>query len=85
MAEHDASIWFTLARGADAEDGLIMIVQEVDDLHVMLLAMPVAPADGPLDWLWILQQVELDDHRGELERGVSFGNHSVMHRKRGVG
>ena len=47
--------------------GLVALVQEVDDDHVVLLAVAVAAADALLDALRVPGQVVVDDQRAELE------------------
>ena len=47
--------------------GLVALVQEVDDDHVVLLAVAVAAADALLDALRVPGQVVVDDQRAELQ------------------
>ena len=51
----------------DAEVGLVALVEEIDDDHVVFLAVTVAAADALLDALRVPRQVEVDDEGAELE------------------
>ena len=56
--------------GEELEDALIgrvLLVQEVDDHHVVLLAVAMAAADALLDPLRVPGQIVVDDQRAELE------------------
>ena len=59
--------------------GLVGAVDEVDDHHVVLLAVPVATTDALLDPLRVPRQVVVHHERAELEvhafRGGLGGNH----------
>ena len=58
---------FSPSNSRHAPIGLVTLVQEVDDHHVVLLAVTMASADALLDPLWIPWQVVVDDQRAELE------------------
>ena len=51
----------------DTEVGLVALVEEIDDNHVVFLAVTVAAADALLDALRVPRQVEIDDEGAELE------------------
>ena len=51
----------------DAEVSLVALVEEIDDDHVVFLAVTVAAADALLDALGIPRQVEIHDEGAELE------------------
>ena len=62
--------------------GLIAVVKEVDDDHVMLLTVAVTAADALFDPLRVPRQVIVDDLRAELKihaSGRSFGGDQRCH------
>ena len=65
--------------------GLVALVQEVDDHHVVLLPVAVAAADALLDALRVPGQVVVDDQRAELQvdafrRGLGGEQDRSLHR-----
>ena len=45
----------------------VIFRQKVDDRNLVLLAVPMTPADALLDALWIPRQIVIDERVAELE------------------